>query len=144
MLAVNYIVQMYREYQKMNIANSPCNLTRVTAPILILYYILNEYFFHHVIQWSFGITCWEVFSAGKNPYPGVDLLTLVQVLENGRRLEKPLNTACSDTMYVDSVEISYPVTTCQMHIGMFVCLVKVSSPPLPQSPLKNTTTMHLF
>ena len=60
----------------------------------------------------------------------MDLLTLVQVLENGRRLEKPLNTACSDTMYVDSVEISYPVTTCQMHIGMFVCLVKVSSNPL--------------
>ena len=59
--------------------------------------------FHRVIQWSFGITCWEIFSGGKTPYPGVDPLSLVQLLENGRRLEKPLNAACSDTMYVLSV-----------------------------------------
>ena len=62
--------------------------------------------FHRVIQWSFGVTCWEIFSGGKTPYPGVDPLSLVQLLENGRRLEKPLNAACSDTMYVLSVYIS--------------------------------------
>ena len=55
-------------------------------------------FFHCSMQWSFGITCWEIFSGGKTPYPGVDPLSLVQLLENGRRLDKPLNAACTDTM----------------------------------------------
>ena len=52
------------------------------------------------MQWSFGITCWEIFSGGKSPYPGVDPLSLTQLLQNGQRLDKPLNAACSDTMYV--------------------------------------------
>ena len=51
-----------------------------------------------VIQWSFGVTCWEIFSGGKTPYPGVDPLSLVQLLENGQRLDKPLNAACPHTM----------------------------------------------
>ena len=51
------------------------------------------------IQWSFGITCWEIFSGGKAPYAGVDPLSLAQLLENGQRLDKPLNAACSDSMY---------------------------------------------
>jgi len=51
-----------------------------------------------VLQWSFGVTCWEVFTAGKIPYAGVDPLTLIQLLEDGRRLEKPSNVACSVEM----------------------------------------------
>ena len=49
-------------------------------------------------QWSFGVTCWKVFSAGKIPYGGVDPLTMVQLLESGRRLNKPSNAACSEEM----------------------------------------------
>ena len=49
--------------------------------------------------WSFGVTCWEVFSAGKIPYGGVDPLTMVQLLESGKRLNKPSNTACSEEVY---------------------------------------------
>ena len=48
-----------------------------------------------LLQWSFGVTCWEVFSLGKTPYPGVDPFTLIKSLEKGQRLEKPFNTACS-------------------------------------------------
>ena len=34
--------------------------------------------------------CWEVFSLGKNPYPGVDPFSLIRYLERGERLDKPL------------------------------------------------------
>jgi len=60
-----------------------------------------------ILQWSFGITCWEIFSGGKAPYPGVDPLSLVQLLETGQRLNKPVNSACPDEMWAyDSSYIS--------------------------------------
>ena len=54
---------------------------------------------YHYIQWSFGVTCWEVFSLGKNPYPGVDPFSLIRYLERGERLDKPLNAVCSPEVY---------------------------------------------
>ena len=48
-------------------------------------------------QWSFGITCWEVFSGGKSPYPGIDPASVIKMLEAGNRLDKPLNAACCDS-----------------------------------------------
>ena len=50
--------------------------------------------FSHM-QWAFGVTCWEVFMAGKIPYPAVDPMSLLKMLEGGQRLEKPPNAACS-------------------------------------------------
>ena len=50
------------------------------------------------MQWSFGVTCWEVFSLGKNPYPGVDAFSLIRYLDGGERLDKPRNIACSEEM----------------------------------------------
>ena len=47
-----------------------------------------------LMQWSYGITCWEVFSGGKTPYPGINPVSLVRILEDGERLEKPANAAC--------------------------------------------------
>ena len=41
-----------------------------------------------------------MFSGGKTPYPGVDPLSLIGMLENGHRMEKPRNAACSDEMSV--------------------------------------------
>ena len=49
-------------------------------------------------QWSFGVTMWEVFSAGRNPYPGVDPFTLIKYLGDRGRLENPANAACSQKM----------------------------------------------
>ena len=46
-------------------------------------------------QWAFGVTCWEIFMAGKIPYPSVDPMSLLKMLEGGQRLEKPPNGACS-------------------------------------------------
>ncbi|XP_065911433.1 tyrosine-protein kinase receptor UFO-like [Dysidea avara] len=47
--------------------------------------------------WSFGITCWEVFTLGSQPYPSVDHNEMASYLHNGGSLDKPhLST---DEMY---------------------------------------------
>jgi hypothetical protein len=52
----------------------------------------------NLLQWAFGVTCWEVFNGGKNPYPGMSPYTVVQMIESGERLQKPKNAACSEEM----------------------------------------------
>ena len=52
------------------------------------------------VQWSFGVTCWEIFSTAKTPYPGIHPTSLIAQLENGERLPMPNNAACCDSMYV--------------------------------------------
>ena len=44
------------------------------------------------------MTMWEIFSGGKAPYPGTDPTTLIQKLEEGDRMPKPINAACSEEM----------------------------------------------
>ena len=51
-------------------------------------------------QWSFGVTCWEIFSLGRQPYGGVDNYEMTKYLSEGHRLEQP--TLCSDEMLVVS------------------------------------------
>ena len=48
------------------------------------------------MQWSFGITAWEVYSGGMLPYPGVAPSALIRQVVSGDRLPKPENSACSD------------------------------------------------
>ena len=50
------------------------------------------------VQWSYGVTMWEIFSGGKSPFPGTDPLTLMERLEEGERMSKPSNTACTKEM----------------------------------------------
>ncbi|XP_019857592.1 PREDICTED: tyrosine-protein kinase receptor UFO-like, partial [Amphimedon queenslandica] len=45
--------------------------------------------------WSYGVLCWEVFSLGKVPYPGLDPIGVVELLDTGGRLQCPHNGACS-------------------------------------------------
>lgn len=49
-----------------------------------------------IIQWSYGVTCWEVFSLGATPYPGVDNHQMLQHINNGHRLNQP--ALCHDEM----------------------------------------------
>ena len=64
-------------------------------------------------QWSYGVTCWELFTGGKNPYPGVDPITLPNLLESGHRLDKPNNAACSEEMLVRCNIVIYICTYTQ-------------------------------
>ena len=59
-------------------------------------YIFINYY--PIIQWPYGVLCWEVFSLGKTPYPGLDPLSVVQLLDSGGRLPIPNNAACSEEM----------------------------------------------
>jgi serine/threonine protein kinase len=47
--------------------------------------------------WSFGVTCWEVFSLGRTPYAGMANHEIGPYLEKGGRLSKP--PLCPDNMY---------------------------------------------
>eukprot|EP00731_Ephydatia_muelleri_P033777 Em0037g41a len=39
--------------------------------------------------WAFGVTCWEVFSLGATPYPGVENHQMLEHINKGLRLQKP-------------------------------------------------------
>ena len=40
--------------------------------------------------WAFGITMWEIFTLGNQPYPGIPLDPNFTIrLENGERMAKP-------------------------------------------------------
>ena len=44
---------------------------------------------YRMLQWSFGVTLWEILTRGRNPYSNVDNFDMKQHLQNGNRLEKP-------------------------------------------------------
>ena len=45
-----------------------------------------------IIQWSYGITLWEVMAIGKTPYPGVPISDFIKLLEEGMRLSQPMHS----------------------------------------------------
>ena len=53
-----------------------------------------------LLQWAFGVSCWEIFSGGKMPFGGLTPLSLPKLLRDGERMEAPDNQACSDEMLV--------------------------------------------
>ena len=59
---------------------------------------MEKYQLFCFFQWSYGITCWEIFSLGRIPYPGVDNVDVISLLKSGKRLEQP--ELCPSEMYV--------------------------------------------
>ena len=47
-------------------------------------------------QWSYGVTCWEVFSLGRSPYPSIENREILEHISGGGRLTKP--TLCPDKL----------------------------------------------
>uniref|UniRef100_A0A914P7J5 Protein kinase domain-containing protein n=1 Tax=Panagrolaimus davidi TaxID=227884 RepID=A0A914P7J5_9BILA len=43
--------------------------------------------------WSFGVLCFEAFSDGSVPYPALTNLEMLEALQNGKRLEKPIKAS---------------------------------------------------
>jgi hypothetical protein len=66
-------------------------ITLLCASTIIIFIV-------HLFQWAYGVTCWEIFSGGKVPYPSVNLIDLPRYLASGHRQEQPNNYACNDEM----------------------------------------------
>ena len=47
--------------------------------------------------WSFGICLWEIYSNGEEPYIGFSNQEVVNIVQQGHRLSKPVG--CPDSMY---------------------------------------------
>ena len=57
-----------------------------------------HYTFSSTTSGLHGVLCWEIFSLGKNPYPGLGPRDVIETLDNGDRLKCPTNAACTDDM----------------------------------------------
>ncbi|CAG2220521.1 SHARK [Mytilus edulis] len=56
-------------------------------------------FTHATDVWSYGVTLWEMFSYGDQPYGDKKGIEVIQFIEEGSRLEKP--DACPDVTYIE-------------------------------------------
>ncbi|XP_065886404.1 fibroblast growth factor receptor 2-like [Dysidea avara] len=59
--------------------------------------LLVNYFDEKTDVWSYGVTCWEIFSLGRVPYPGVGNNNVIVMIKAGKRLDKPV--LCPDKLF---------------------------------------------
>ena len=66
------------------------------------------------LQWSYGVTVWEIMTLGEMPYSDINDRSVVSNLMMGQRLPKPDD--CLDTMYVLS-DLCYSTSTLLLGCG---------------------------
>ena len=72
--------------------------TEISSLRMYSYPEIYSFIIFSFTQWSYGVTCWEIFSSGETPYPNIHPLEVAPRLKKGYRMEKPANAACSDEM----------------------------------------------
>ena len=84
-----------------------------------------------ILQWAFGVTCWEVFSLGKTPYPSIDNADIVDYIERGIRLKKP--SLCPKEMYVVFVCSAFRIREglCNKNCAGQVCMYLTGKEKIP-------------
>ena len=60
--------------------------------------ILDRHYSSASDVWSFGVLCWEVFSLGQTPYPGLLPDNVLIALAKGYRMPRP--ERCPPDLYV--------------------------------------------
>ena len=85
--------------------------------------------------WAYGVTAWEIFSAGQLPYKDITITNLDQLkafLEKGRRLNKPLD--CHMTIFLISKLLSKPKDKKRfLHFSVVNCWLKRALRPLAKN-----------
>ena len=66
---------------------------------LALESILHRTFTHKSDVWSFGVTCWEIFTFGQRPYETVRAREVPELLEKGERLPQVRRFMFSSLFY---------------------------------------------
>ena len=85
-------------YYKHCLTSTPYEMDVSDLTLNLIYQLLLLPLVHTPMQWSYGVTVWEVFNGGRTPYPAVDPLSLIQLLGEGQRLKRPINPACATEM----------------------------------------------
>lgn len=84
-----------------NILSSTYRTVRYGVPYrTVLYTRLSRcefrMLFSSILQWSFGVTLWELTTLGQQPYVEVDPFEVEHYLKDGYRLSQPVN--CPDEL----------------------------------------------
>ena len=72
---------------------------------LALESIKYKKFTHKTDVWSYGVTLWELFSYGQEPYKNNSVRDVLDILEKGERLPQP--AICTIDVYMITLKCKY-------------------------------------
>jgi len=86
-------------HKMLNVWNMSCFSDETNLPMkwFAIECITEKQFSHYSDVWSYGITCWEILTFGKKPYPGIKNANMLSSLHYNIRPEQP--SLATDTVY---------------------------------------------